>query len=292
VLLVSNRVEKEGLGNRHDLVGRFFMEHPHLESGYFLPSGSHVSIKAYSYSPQRVNNRRVSGLVSLTPETLRREKLVGFSAVLMPRSLSEISQGVASLRVIVRALRHWTLPDDFVKHLGNVIGDIDDVATVAVEKVSRRREGAVGLASLYNRTEQAPNPDSRVTLSNERDPFGKNRVRLAWRLSEIDKRSIRRAHAIIGEELGRAGLGRFHLDLDESPAWPPLLIGGFHHMGTTRMHVDPKRGVVNANCQVHGISNLFVAGSSVFPTSGYTGPTLTIVALALRLADHLKRLMR
>lgn len=292
LLLVSNAVSRAGLGNQNDLVGRFFMEHPHLESGYFLPSGPHVSVKAYSYQSQKVGNTRISGLLSVTPETLRRERLLGFSAILLPRSRPEISQGVASLRVIMRAVRHWTLPDDFVKHLGNVITEIDDVGAAAVEKVYPKKGARPELVSLYNRTEQAPNPESRVTLSDQLDPFGKNRPLLKWQLSEIDKRSMRRAHEIIAEELGRAALGRFHLDLDESTAWPPLLLGGFHHMGTTRMHADPKQGVVDANCRVHGVANLFIAGSSVFPTSGYTGPTLTIVALALRLADHVKRLMR
>jgi choline dehydrogenase-like flavoprotein len=292
LLLASTKVEPGGVGNRHDLVGRFFMEHPHLESGYLLPSSPEVPVRGYSYLPLRINTARVSALVTLTPETLRREKLVGFSAVLLPRSRSEISTGVASFRVIRRALRQWTLPEDFVKHLGNVISDIDDVAAVAYEKAWSRSGVPGALASLYNRMEQAPNPDSRVTLSEERDPFGKPLARLDWRLSELDKRSIRRAHEIFGEEVGRAGIGRFHIDVDATPNWPPLLIGGFHHMGTTRMHTDPRRGVVDANAQVHGVSNLFLAGSSVFPTSGYTGPTLTIVALALRLADHLKRLMR
>ena len=78
---------------------------------------------------------------------------------------------------------------------------------------------------------------------------------------------------------------------DNDTTWPLSLTGGHHHMGTTRMHVDPKRGVANENCQVHGISNLFIAGSSLFPTSGCANPTLTIVALAVRLADHMKRLM-
>jgi len=126
-----------------------------------------------------------------------------------------------------------------------------------------------------------------VTLSDDLDSLGKNRVKLNWQLSDIDRHSIRRAHEIIGEELGRAGLGRMKVQLSDTD----VLWGGAHHIGTTRMHSDPRKGVVNENCQIHGISNLFIAGSSVFPTSGATNPTLTIVALALRLADHIKRSM-
>jgi choline dehydrogenase-like flavoprotein len=291
LLLLSSKVQSAGLGNQYDLVGRFFMEHPHLESGLFLPSDSQISVALYD--ALRLNNARISGVLSLSPETLRNERLLNFSALLQPKSWSEVSEGVSSLRVIARAFRSRTIPDEFLKHLRNVIADIDDVTTAAYRQWRKKGIRPIELLSLYNRTEQAPNPDSRVTLTEERDALGTNRVRLNWQLSAIDKRSIRRAHEIISQELGRAGLGRFKITLDDDDnAWSALLIGGGHHMGTTRMHVDPKNGVVNENSQVHGISNLFIAGSSVFPTSGYANPTLTIVALAVRLADYVKGMMR
>jgi choline dehydrogenase-like flavoprotein len=139
----------------------------------------------------------------------------------------------------------------------------------------------------------APNRDSRVTLGAELDPLGQRRVNLNWRLSPLDKYSVRRTLEIIGMELGRAGLGRLQVKIDDSDtAWPEDLIGANHHMGTTRMNDDPKQGVVDKNCRVHGVSNLFIAGSSVFPTAGSGTPTFMIVVLALRLADHVKRKMR
>jgi choline dehydrogenase-like flavoprotein len=117
-------------------------------------------------------------------------------------------------------------------------------------------------------------------------------VRLDWRLTAADKNTLRRSLEIIGAELGRAALGRLKIDLGEGDnAWPEVVQDGGHHIGTTRMHVDPKQGVVDGNCRVHGLANLFVAGSSVFPTSGHANPTLTIVALALRLGAHVGRLM-
>ena len=138
--------------------------------------------------------------------------------------------------------------------------------------------------------EQAPNRESRVVLGQDRDRLGCPRVELRWRLSEIDKRTAHRAHEILREELARAGLGRFRSALGEpGDAWPSGLRGARHHMGTTRMHPDPRRGVVDADARVHGIANLYVAGSSVFPTSGAANPTLTIIALALRLAAHVTR---
>lgn len=142
-----------------------------------------------------------------------------------------------------------------------------------------------------NECEQIPNPESRIKLSHDRDAVGMNRVTLTWRLTLEDKRSLRRSHEILARELARSGLGRMKLAPElgtNDDSWPADLNGGRHHMGATRMHTDPKRGVVDADGRVHGLANLFVAGSSVFPTSGSANPTLTIVALALRLADHLK----
>ena len=120
--------------------------------------------------------------------------------------------------------------------------------------------------------------------------LGQNRVCLDWRLHSTDIRSIIRAQEIIDEDLRSSNLGRLEIELrDETP--PPDLHGGKHHMGTTRMHVDPKKGVVDANCKVHGVANLYIAGPSVFPTGGCANPVLTIVALTARLADHIKKIM-
>jgi choline dehydrogenase-like flavoprotein len=164
--------------------------------------------------------------------------------------------------------------------------DIGDIAESRCREMLGTTRTAI---ALHNRSEQSPNRESRVLLGEEPDALGKRVTVLDWRLNEIDKRSLRRAHELLGMELGRAGLGRLRVDLDETVEWPASLRGGSHHMGTTRMHVDPRQGVVDPDCRVHGISNLYVGGSSVFPTVGYSNPTLTIVALALRLGDHLKR---
>jgi choline dehydrogenase-like flavoprotein len=117
------------------------------------------------------------------------------------------------------------------------------------------------------------------------------RVKVEWRLGELEKRTIRRTQEILGEDIARAGSGIVSVDAPgEDDAWPDTLRGCWHHMGTARMADDPHRGVVDAQCRVHGMENLFIAGSSVFPTCGSDMPTITIVALALRLADHIKGL--
>jgi choline dehydrogenase-like flavoprotein len=127
-----------------------------------------------------------------------------------------------------------------------------------------------------------------VTLSKERDALGLPRARLDWRLSETDKLSLNRIVRAVAEEFGAQSLGRVRPALSEDGNWPEETIGGYHHMGTTRMADSPDLGVVDANCQVHGVANLYIAGSSVFTTGGASNPTLTIVALALRLADHMR----
>ena len=140
--------------------------------------------------------------------------------------------------------------------------------------------------------EQAPNPDSRITLSNERNALGGRLPILDWRLTELDKRSFYAPAKLLGAELARLGIGLFRIEpwlLDGANTWSPNLVGGYHHMGTTRMAEDERQGVVDSTCKVHNVDNLYVAGSSVFPTSGNINPTLPLVALALRLADHLKQ---
>jgi choline dehydrogenase-like flavoprotein len=297
LLLTSTKVQSSGLGNKYDLVGRFFIEHPHLVSGIIVPSDSSISLGLYGF--HRVRDVRIRGALALSEEVLRREKMLNFGTSLRPVASkileyyekAEASKGVGSYRQLRRSIRQGNIPEDFWHHLWSVIADVDDIAIHLYGKMFVSKD-AVKIIKLVNQTEQAPNPDSRVTLSEKRDRLGMNRVRLNWRLSEMDKRSLRRAHEIIGQELGRAGLGRLKVELDEDDTtWPPYLEGGHHHMGTTRMHVDPKHGVVDEDCRVHGISNLFVAGPSVFPTCGYANPMLTIVALSLRLADHVKKVM-
>jgi len=179
----------------------------------------------------------------------------------------------------------------------------DPVATVEMwDEMSNQRGSAnFGKPDSYNRREfelftrmeQSPNPHSRIVLDSDRDELGMPRANLDWRLSAIDKKSIRQLQEIIGEEVGRSEIGRIRLkewlrDKDNNSDWTSALGGGWHNMGTTRMADSPNRGVVDANCKVFGLSNLYMAGSSCFPTSGAANPTLTLLALTYRLSAHLK----
>jgi choline dehydrogenase-like flavoprotein len=130
-------------------------------------------------------------------------------------------------------------------------------------------------------------------LSDELDELGVPRTKLDWQLTELDKRSIRRFYELLGQELGRTGLGRVQIAdwlMDgNDEVWPSFLSGGWHHMGTAKMHDDPRQGVVDANCKVHGVDNLYVAGSATFASAGASNPTLTLVALTLRLSDQIRQ---
>jgi choline dehydrogenase-like flavoprotein len=171
-------------------------------------------------------------------------------------------------------------------HLRNVAGGIVPIAKTAVGKVMPGSVEATVLA-VRVQAEQAANPASRVTLGRDRDRFGVPRPVLDWQVSGEDVRSIRRSEDLLDGELRAAGLASIERKLGEED--PPVVFEGLHHhMGTTRMDVDPKRGVVDGDGRVHGIRNLYVAGTSVFPTGGYINPTFTVVALAIRLADHVK----
>ena len=251
LLLLANRVQPAGLGNDHDLVGRYFMEHLSLDAAAAIQS-RRGAISDFYTSGHPVDGRRLRGILGLTPELRRRERLTNYCAV-----INEPSSGP-------------------LRRLRDAIADV-------------RGKPAPRTYFVKNVMEQAPNPDSRVTLGEDRDRLGCRRTVLRWRLSSVDKFTAHRAHAILGEELSRSGLGHMTSWMGkEFDPWPTALRGARHHMGTTRMHADPRRGVVDADCRVHGVANLYVAGSSVFPTCGAANPTLTIVALALRLARHLE----
>jgi len=330
LLLASNSRRPRGLGNQHDLVGRFFIEHPRFAAAIVAPADAELGVGFYE--PHHVDDVEIQGYVALSPEVQRAERLVDVQVFVEPTydprfetafdsedvdSLRALSRGPASvdefgtdLLNVVEDLTtglEFTIPGaplpvpypDLVEKLiaspTEIRDRIPDLFGDVAAEGYKRINGAAPLEhlSLVTRLDPAPNPDSRVTLAASRDELGIPRTKLDWRLSPIDRHSAVRAAEIVGSAFAGAGLGRTRLLVDEDQrAWPPDLAGGWHHMGTTRMSDDPKTGVVDPQCRVHGMSNLFVAGSSVFPTGGTSTPTLTIVALTLRLADHLQRVMR
>ncbi|MDN5849679.1 MAG: GMC family oxidoreductase [Nitrococcus sp.] len=296
LLLASNRVQKAGLGNDFDLVGRFFMEHPCLHAGEIVLNDRATTTNLYD-PHYTFFNSPIGAHLALSGDAQRVERVLNFRTWIVTFYRGEESRGGESLKNLYRAIRKRSLPDHFmdcsgsfwIKNFGNIALDFPNTTAVVLGRLFRPK-WLVKKLMFTNQTEPAPNPNSRVTLTGEKDKVGLNRVRLDWRLTQLEKYSIRRAQEIIHEALEKSGVGRVEnqMSSEADAIWPEDLGWEWHQMGTTRMQDDPKRGVVDSDCKVHGISNLFIAGSSVFPTGGNSPPTLTILALALRLADHIK----
>lgn len=289
ILLASRSVDGNGIGNDRDAVGRYFMEHIALPGGVLLVADKQVRSRLYSGLSRGGVNAK--GFLTFAPEVLEAEGLLNSRIFVEDSTPAEearkASKGVLSAGFMWNSIMEGDASDALSRHLLNVIRDVDDVLIYGYLRSFRP---APGMLTLMNYLEQAPNPDSRVTLSaTERDPLGLPRAELAWRFGDLERRTLQRANELLGMEAARAGIGRVKVIEPEAGAdWPPGVRGAWHQMGTTRMDANPQFGVVDEHCRVHGMENLYVAGSSVFPTGGYTNPTLTIVAMALRLADHLK----
>ena len=333
LLLLSNKKQRTGLGNQNDLVGRFFMDHLRFLAGVINPSSPDVDTGFYEiHKVNNSTIRGYLGLSRESQRKDRLVGVHLKLQAVQDESYTKAigSSDLASLHNLVGKLRRGEKPEYFGKHLTTVMADLmswkklwinfpllpnssaiarivqskqsnlasivsDYMGDIAVYLTYRKILKYIPIShiDLIARIDPAPNPNSRITLSREKDRLGQNLAKLDWRLSPIDKHSLRRALEIIAVELGRAGLGRLRIGIDDdNTTWPSDLEGAWHHIGTTRMSDDPKNGVVDKNCLVHGISNLYIAGSSVFPTSGSGTPTLTLVALSLRLADHVKMVLK
>ena len=264
------------------------MEHPHLEVGIIAPTNE----RPMDYYDSRIGYPEL-GLcanIEIDPKEQRKRQLQACRATLTGFAKGEDTEGTKSLKFILRHVRRGEWPDSLGTHLGRIASDIDDVAKAVYGHIAGdQREPHFFNVELS--VEQQPNPDSRVLLSDEKDAFGLNQIKLDWRLTDDDYRGLVETTNLLATAVGAKNIGRMRIDLDKDRknGWPERLRWGWDHIGTTRMSDNPKTGVVDRDCRVHGVANLYVAGSSVFPTSGAGVPTLTIVALAARLAQHLRR---
>ena len=288
LLLLSNSVEKAGLGNRHGVVGRFFMEHPHIPSpATFLVTDREFVAEWYrTYTRMEGANGKtmIRGCLMFDEGYLRREKRLGTVMTFAP-----IRPVLAAPKPIPadateeerKAAERMAAEDEVYRGILGLARSANSSAAPS-EEIGWRL--GVGCA-----TEQQPNPASRITLSDEKDALGLPRTKLDWHLKKEDADNLRANIEAVGRAFGGWGEGRVQIHFPERDEWTEAEGWGNHHLGSTRMADDPKLGVADGNCQVHGISNLFIAGSSLYPTGATVNPTLTIVALALRLSDHLKR---
>ncbi|WP_332814707.1 GMC family oxidoreductase [Ramlibacter sp.] len=310
LLLHSSDVAPQGVGNAHDVVGRYYQCHIAGNVGTLTVSGSPDGVRhGYEVAPDGVYCRRRLAIVA---EQQRRHGLLNAVARLhFPRITDPAHRsGVLSGLVLAKALISYEygkrLRDaqpltgaDWARHALNVVRDPGDTAAFLAHWLRRRtfaqrKFPSVILRNRSNRFslevqgEQQPLASSRVQLTAAADALGMRKLKVDWRYCRGDIESIARTLDLLAAELARTGVGRF--EYDPATLEQDLLrygAYGGHHVGTARMGADPRTSVVDADCKLHSVDNLYVAGSAVFPTSSQANPTLTIVALSLRLADRL-----
>ena len=299
LLLASRSDRAAGIGNEFDMVGRCFMEHLHVPMGHFFPAETDVNTKFYRKAVMQ--DARLRGVIVPTAAAQARHRLLATSIAFEGPSFSlgtaflgwspAVMVGPVRLYGELRKKGYTRAAHEFKRFATGL-----SMVPSRVRSWQRSRRAAAKAArpaapgsvySLYFRAEQAPDPTNRVLLdSNERDALGVPRSRLEWSIKPADSASAMGWLELLKRDLHERGVGEV---IAPGESWPDEVIGGPHHMGTTRMSADPRHGVVDADCRVHSVENLYVAGSSVFATSGYANPTFTIVCLALRLADTLRK---
>lgn len=304
LLLVSRQRREAGIGNEHDVVGRYFMDHQRLNAGRLVPFDRGLFERSALFDLRAVGRQYWMGKLKLSESFLRERQLLNSSTLLWPRPSDSDDRGVDATKDLVRALKAGRFDAETRRYFAEVVRARDylfgtaptlafvqrslqpNIARGGWSHLPRNRE-RFEYFELVQQVEQAPDPENRVTLGSRRDRFGVPLPRIHARFCTVDLESARISQQLLAEELERAGVGR--VVKNPTAEFPDLhQTGGIHHnLGTTRMHVDPKRGVVDADSRVHGTRNLYVTGGSVFPTGGYSNPTLTMAALSLRLAAHL-----
>lgn len=295
LMLASSADRPSGIGNEHDQVGRHFMEHIHVPGGYLAGLGRTAG-EAYDL---RVRDGELSRtIITPTDSALRHHRIPSCSI-----SLEHWKYSSFKSPYIDWSPRYTFGPVNLYRRIHQLNAGVADRMRSRVEapwrahlrwetarRARRARDGAEPklaasepMLSTYFRAEQSPEPGNRVALSSQRDELGVPLARLHWQVSDFDWDAIHRWMEVLGAEIEARWGGR----VIRHPFNRREVLGGPHHMGTTRMSDSPRTGVVDRDCRVHTTDNLFVAGSSVFTTGGYANPTFTLVALALRLADHL-----
>jgi choline dehydrogenase-like flavoprotein len=274
ILLSANSQAPKGLGNDYDHVGRYFMEHLEIKtSSLWLADPADVKLYMMDFG---VTKARAELAISEKMQT--QYKLLNGTCSLSPLEIAENQPAFIEV---------WTDEKDAME---KSIKKLDKPGTKPEHLNIPKGFKAY---QLFTRMEQAPNPESRITIDTEKDALGMPRAKLHWQLTAVEKNSLRMISTIIGREAGRVSMGRVkmydYLQDDKDESWPSFTGGGWHHMGTTRMSDDPAQGVVNSNCKIHNISNLYVAGASCYVTAGAVNPTLTLISLTIRLSDHLKQ---
>jgi choline dehydrogenase-like flavoprotein len=296
LLLASRKDRESGLGNEHDFVGRFFMEHLHVRAGHMVAASD--SSRDF-YRKTKYGRAVVRGAMAPTAVAQEQLQRVTTSIGIEPAGFTygtpfcgwppPVTFGPIRLYRRLRGGRYHAVVETLKVNAERMIRASRRMRTWRDARTAVRRDGrlinAEQVYSLYFRSEQVPDPASRVTLSERSDALGMPQSRLDWRVNQVDLDAISSWLRLLDSDLRSQGIGQVVGPLE---GWEDSIIGGPHHMGTTRMSLDPRHGVADEHCRVHSVDNLYIAGSSLFPTCGHANPTFAIVSLALRLADTLR----
>lgn len=309
LLLASDDVRRglERAGGRRgaDHLGRHFMDHPLVDGGVLEPADPTLVDRMALYDLRTVHGVPVMGHLRLADDLLRSEPVPQLSTMFFPRHASQREPDPADARSAAARASAVAVRDAVqarrVPRLGDLWGAVSraDAVLARARHSGGRMSTYVGHGgwSTYRRpsrhfdflrvlhqAEQVPHPGNRVSLGEQTDAFGVRRLRIEWAWTPQDARGAARAHALVADAVHRAGLGVLR---PTGAGAAPVVLGSStnHYLGTTRMSADPAAGVVDAEGRVHGLDNLYVASTSVFPTGGFANPTLTLVALALRVAQ-------
>ena len=298
LLLDTGRHGDQVPGDQAGLVGSGFMEHPLVRGGLLITDRrSDVISRLSLYATRRVRDTYVSGKLTLDDDLVNADGLLACSALLVPR---DASYGSAGGQALARLRSPSGRRDPWMVKARNGLRLLLGAPSVARAIVAAPRQPTIDRADwsdadnssrysvfeLLHQTEQAPDPGNRLTLGDERDELDRSTLRLNWRWAVSEQERIGRSRDLFARAFQDGGIGEV-VNTDWDAGRPRMLGGTHHHLGTTRMSADPAQGVVDPHCRVHGIENLFVASGSVFPSAGFVNPTLTVVALALRLGAHL-----
>ena len=293
LLLLSADHPAGAPGNAGGLVGRYFSDHAFVDPGTLVlrEPDSLGFYRARPVAPGR-GASSVRGVLSLRREVAQRERLMHAAMYFHPRHEAHRvfdTPEVKAFQTLWNKVKQRAVPGAAWPYVRRAAMAPQRVAVALARKLAVRH-GPARRWRMRAAFETGFRYDNRVMLSDEPDRLGRRRVLVEWQIGEADVENMRRVTQLFGHAVSDAGIGHLERAFPDTPAgWREALEPAKHHMGTTRMHVASPLGVVDENSRVHGTSNLYVTGSSVFPSGGYANPTLTIVALAARLGDHLKR---
>lgn len=309
LLLASNDVCPNGIGNAHDLVGRYYQCHIAGNLGKLTVFGPPTKVRhGYEVSPEGIYCRRRFALTADTQKSIQAGNMVArlhFPKIVDPSHKIGVLSGLFLAKNFISYEYGKRLKDGqsslgiYLKHFANIILDpIDTVKFlyhwITKRTLAKRKFPSVILSNKSNQftfeihSEQYPNPNSRVTLIEDKDALGMRKVKVDWQYLPEDIESVRRSLRLFVQEINQSGLATFEFNDDQlEEDLTRFGAYGGHHIGTTRMGTQPETSVVDPNGKIHDIDNLYISSASVFPTSSQANPTLTIVAMSLRLADHI-----